>query len=114
MDDFGTGYSSLPSLREVPFDKIKIDQSLVGQGAADNRTVSVLRSIVTIGRTLGMQVTAEGVETAEHEAFLRGIGVDSLQGFYFGRPMPSDGVADFLATYGQPGDAPAASRTSAA
>jgi EAL domain-containing protein (putative c-di-GMP-specific phosphodiesterase class I) len=114
MDDFGTGYSSLSSLREVPFDKIKIDQSLVGQGAADNRTVSVLRSIVTIGRTLGMQVTAEGVETAEHEAFLRGIGVDSLQGFYFGRPMPGDAVADFLAAYKQPGDAPGSSRTSVA
>ncbi|PSM18016.1 hypothetical protein C7T96_13805 [Nitratireductor sp. StC3] len=114
MDDFGTGYSSLSSLREVPFDKIKIDQSLVGQGAADKRTVSVLRSIVTIGRTLGMQVTAEGVETAEHEAFLRGIGVDSLQGFYFGRPMPGDAVAAFLAAQAGPNDAPASSRTSAA
>ncbi|WP_197435103.1 putative bifunctional diguanylate cyclase/phosphodiesterase [Nitratireductor arenosus] len=114
MDDFGTGYSSLSSLREVPFDKIKIDQSLVGQGAADKRTVSVLRSIVTIGRTLGMQVTAEGVETPEQEAFLRGIGVDSLQGFYFGRPMPGDAVADLLTADTQSKNVPGSSRNSAA
>ena len=87
MDDFGTGYSSLSSLQRIPFDKLKIDQSLVVRGHGDKRAVSVLRSIVTIGRALGMHVTAEGVETAEHEAFLRGIGVDSLQGFYFGPPL---------------------------
>jgi diguanylate cyclase (GGDEF)-like protein len=91
LDDFGTGYSSLLYLRTFPFDKLKIDRSFVGniEGAAD--AGAIVHAIVSLGRGLGMKVTAEGVETAEQHLFLRAAGVHSLQGYRFGRP--ADGAA---------------------
>jgi EAL domain-containing protein (putative c-di-GMP-specific phosphodiesterase class I) len=89
MDDFGTGYSSLSYLWKFPFDKLKIDQSFVGalQGE-DDHLASVIRTIVALGRSLGMTITAEGVETEAQAEFLRRVGCDELQGFHLGRPMP--------------------------
>ena len=86
LDDFGTGYSSLLYLRTFPFDKLKIDRSFVRniENAADS--AAIVHAVVSLGRGLGMKVTAEGVETAEQHLFLRAAGVHSLQGFRFGRP----------------------------
>jgi diguanylate cyclase len=85
LDDFGTGYSSLLYLRRFPFDKLKIDRSFVQsiERAAD--TAAIVHAIVSLGRGLGMKVTAEGVETAEQHLFLRAAGVHTMQGYRFGR-----------------------------
>jgi len=96
LDDFGTGYSSLLYLRRFPFDKIKIDRSFVLaiETAAD--AASIVHAIVSLGRGLGMKVTAEGVETAEQQLFLRAAGVHFLQGYRFGKPAPAQVIADRL------------------
>jgi diguanylate cyclase len=90
LDDFGTGYSSLLYLRRFPFDRIKIDRSFVRsiESAAD--AASIVHAIVSLGRGLGMKVTAEGVETAEQQLFLRAAGVHSMQGYRFGKPAPAE------------------------
>ncbi len=87
LDDFGTGYSSLLYLRRFPFDKLKIDRSFVHsiEKAAD--AAAIVHAVVSLGRGLGMQVTAEGVETADQQLFLRAAGVHSMQGFRFGKPV---------------------------
>ena len=87
LDDFGTGYSSLLYLRRFPFDKLKIDRSFVPaiEKAAD--AAAIVHAIVSLGRGLGMKVTAEGVETADQQLFLRAAGVHSMQGYRFGRAM---------------------------
>ena len=86
LDDFGTGYSSLLYLRRFPFDKLKIDKSFVHsiERAAD--AAAIVHAVVSLGRGLGMKVTAEGVETAEQQLFLRAAGIHSMQGYRFGRP----------------------------
>lgn len=98
LDDFGTGYSSLLYLRRFPFDKLKIDRSFVRsiEGAAD--AAAIVHAVVGLGRGLGMQVTAEGVETADQQLFLRAAGVHSMQGFRFGRPMPATAISERLAS----------------
>ena len=100
LDDFGTGYSSLLYLRRFPFDKLKIDRSFVRsiEKAAD--AAAIVHAIVSLGRGLGMQVTAEGVETADQQLFLRAAGVHSMQGFRFGRPAEPAEIASRIATPG--------------
>ena len=94
MDDFGTGYSSLSYLWKFPFDKIKIDRSFMrGLNGEDGSVVDVLQAIMSLSRALRMRVTAEGVETSLQAEFLKSIGCDEVQGFYFGKPMPIDQVA---------------------
>jgi diguanylate cyclase len=97
LDDFGTGYSSLLYLRTFPFDKLKIDRSFVSniESAAD--AAAIVHAVVSLGRGLGMKVTAEGVETAEQHLFLRAAGVHSIQGYRFGRPAPAAAIAAALA-----------------
>jgi len=92
LDDFGTGYSSLLYLRRFPFDRIKIYRSFVRsiESAAD--AASIVHAIVSLGRGLGMKVTAEGVETAEQQLFLRAAGVHSMQGYRFGKPAPAAAI----------------------
>ncbi|HKS86954.1 MAG TPA: EAL domain-containing protein [Pseudolabrys sp.] len=96
LDDFGTGYSSLLYLRRFPFDKLKIDRSFVRsiEKAAD--AAAIVHAIVSLGRGLGMKVTAEGVETADQQLFLRAAGVHSLQGYRFGRPVTVAEICDRL------------------
>ena len=97
LDDFGTGYSSLLYLRRFPFDKLKIDSSFVRsiEKAAD--AAAIVHAVVSLGRGLGMKVTAEGVETADQHLFLRAAGVHSMQGYRFGRPVPAAEIDDRLA-----------------
>jgi diguanylate cyclase (GGDEF)-like protein/PAS domain S-box-containing protein len=88
MDDFGTGYSSLSYLRSFPFDKIKIDRSFVQEMATSADAAAIVRAIVTLGASLGIQVTAEGIETAEAAELLAEQGCTEGQGFFFSRPRP--------------------------
>jgi diguanylate cyclase (GGDEF)-like protein len=89
LDDFGTGYSSLLYLRRLPFDKLKIDRSFVLsiEKAAD--AAAIVHAVVSLGRGLGMKVTAEGVETADQQLFLRAAGVHFMQGYRFGKAVPA-------------------------
>ena len=89
LDDFGTGYSSLLYLRRFPLDKLKIDRSFVLsiEKAAD--AAAIVHAVVSLGRGLGMKVTAEGVETADQQLFLRAAGVHCMQGCRFGMAMPA-------------------------
>lgn len=86
LDDFGTGYSSLSYLRRYPFDKIKIDKSFVDEMAGSPDSLAIISAIISLAHTLGMTVTAEGVETEGQAEILRKLGCDSMQGFYFGYP----------------------------
>jgi diguanylate cyclase (GGDEF)-like protein len=88
MDDFGTGYSSLSYLRSFPFDKIKIDRSFVQEMATSADAAAIVRAIVTLGASLGIQVTAEGIETAEAAELLAEQGCTEGHGFFFSRPRP--------------------------
>ena len=97
MDDFGTGYSSLGYLWRFPFDKIKIDRSFMSASArADGTAEKIIRTIVTLGHSLRMQVTMEGVETPEQAAFISEIRCDEVQGFFYGRPAPAAEVARII------------------
>ena len=96
LDDFGTGYSSLLYLRRFPFDRIKIDRSFVRSIETAADAASIVHAIVSLGRGLGMKVTAEGVETAEQQLFLRAAGVHSMQGYRFGKPAPAQAIAERL------------------
>jgi diguanylate cyclase (GGDEF)-like protein len=97
LDDFGTGYSSLLYLRRFPFDKLKIDRSFVLsiEKAAD--AAAIVHAVVSLGRGLGMKVTAEGVETAEQHLFLRAAGVHYIQGFRFSKPVEAARIASRIA-----------------
>ena len=91
LDDFGTGYSSLGYLKKAPFDKIKIDQSFVrGAASTTKRNGAIIRAIVSLAESLGMDTTAEGVETHDDLFLIRELGVSQVQGYIFGKPMPVD------------------------
>lgn len=90
MDDFGTGYSSLSTLQSFPFDKIKIDKAFIRDVTHNPQSAEIVRSTVLLGRNLKIDVLAEGVETKDHIDFLRRIGCGQAQGFYFGKPIPSE------------------------
>jgi diguanylate cyclase (GGDEF)-like protein len=97
MDDFGTGYSSLSYLWRFPFDKIKIDRSFMQAfEAKDANIANILRTIIALGHSLRMRVTAEGVETAKQAEYLHGLSCDYIQGFHFGRPVPITDVAAII------------------
>jgi EAL domain-containing protein (putative c-di-GMP-specific phosphodiesterase class I) len=96
MDDFGTGYSSLNQLRRLPFGVIKVDRSFVEDLPDSPEAAALVDAMVGIGRALGLAVVAEGVETAEQLAYVRGAGCDEAQGFLLGRPAPADVAARLL------------------
>ncbi|MGO4440383.1 bifunctional diguanylate cyclase/phosphodiesterase [Rhizobium sp. RAF56] len=99
MDDFGTGYSSLGYLNSFPFDKIKIDKSFVSDMSVKDKAGAIVKSVISLGQSLNMITTAEGVETLEQAAFLRQEGCDQLQGYYFSRPVTADDLTAFMATW---------------
>lgn len=96
MDDFGTGYSSLSYLLKFPFDKIKIDKSFVTASSSGTAAREILRTIVSLGRSLNICVTAEGVETLDQVEFLSEIECNQLQGYYFSRPFAETGLPAYL------------------
>ncbi|WP_371930139.1 EAL domain-containing protein [Bradyrhizobium sp. CCGUVB1N3] len=111
MDDFGTGYSSLSYLRSFPFDKIKIDQSFVRDLGANRESQAIIRSIVSLGKGLGVTITAEGVETEDELSCLRAEGCHEGQGFLFSRARPNAEIVSLLKAQrgaDRPGDADAA------
>ncbi|MCB2013602.1 MAG: EAL domain-containing protein [Sphingobium sp.] len=93
LDDFGTGYSSLGYLKKAPFDKIKIDQSFVrGAVVPGSRNAAIITSIVSLAEALGMDTTAEGVETHDELALVRSLGCSQIQGFIYGRGVSAEEV----------------------
>jgi diguanylate cyclase (GGDEF)-like protein len=88
MDDFGTGYSSLSYLARFPFNKIKIDRSFIRNMAQDSVVNAIVKTIIALGRSLGVTITAEGVETEEQAKLLRDYGCPQVQGFLYGYPAP--------------------------
>ena len=100
LDDFGTGFSSLAYLGKLPLDVIKIDQNFVR--TADRDGYAIIQAILSIADALALEVTAEGVETAAQQHTLTAMGVDNLQGFLLGRPMPGTAVANWLRAHNAP------------
>ena len=96
LDDFGTGYSSLNHLKRFPIDTLKIDKSFVRGLTADNDDAGIIDAVIRLGRSLHMQVIAEGVETREQLAFLRKRGCPEGQGYYFSRPVPAEEICRLL------------------
>ena len=96
IDDFGTGYSSLSYLKRFPINTLKIDQSFVQGLTEDAEDAAIATAIVMLGHSLKFKVIAEGVETVEQLALLRGIGCDEIQGYYLSRPLPRAAMEVFL------------------
>jgi EAL domain-containing protein (putative c-di-GMP-specific phosphodiesterase class I) len=96
IDDFGTGYSSLVQLIDLPFRELKIDGSFVQRAGQEEKARAILRISAMLGSNLNMDVTAEGVETAEQLRYVRDCGCDTVQGYYFARPMPFEACCRWL------------------
>ena len=104
LDDFGTGYSSLNHLRRFPIDAIKIDKSFTAEMASSDDTTAIVRAIVAMARSLGVQTVAEGVENEAQLRFLAALQCDRVQGYHLGRPQPPGELTPAL---GEPDDLPA-------
>jgi diguanylate cyclase (GGDEF)-like protein len=98
LDDFGTGYSSLSQLHRFPFDTLKIDRSFVMDMDKASENEAIVKTIITLGHALHMNIIAEGVETAEQAAHLRNLGCELGQGYFFARPLPVAAASELLAT----------------
>lgn len=99
LDDFGTGYSSMLQLVRLPFSELKIDRSFVKSATESQESRAVIRSIIELGHSLNMMVTAEGVETPESLDYLQAVGANLAQGFLIARPMGPEALARWLANY---------------
>lgn len=96
LDDFGTGYSSLSYLHRLPINTLKIDRSFVSNLELDDKNFNIVKAIVTLAHSLGLDVIAEGVETFEQVDMLRSLACEFGQGYYFSRPLDDDAAIDFL------------------
>ena len=96
LDDFGTGYSSLRQLRELPFDRLKIDRSFVSGLGTDRQSEEIVSSTIRLCNALGLKNVVEGVEDETQLAWIKAHGADAAQGYLFGQPMPADEIAIYL------------------
>jgi diguanylate cyclase (GGDEF)-like protein len=96
MDDFGTGYSSLWSLKKLPLNKLKIDQSFVKDMMNNPPDIAIITAVINMGHGLNLQVIAEGIETIEQLKFLKSINCDAIQGYYFSKPLPPEEATKLL------------------
>jgi EAL domain-containing protein (putative c-di-GMP-specific phosphodiesterase class I) len=96
MDDFGTGFSSLKALRQMPFSELKIDKSFVIDMTTSRDASVIVKSVIDLGRSMGLEIIAEGVETEEVAQALTDLGASGLQGYHFARPMPIDQTIEWL------------------
>jgi PAS domain S-box-containing protein len=99
MDDFGTGYSSLSNIRAFPFDRIKIERSFTADVDSDPRAASIVRATIALAHSIGVPITAEGVETDAQRQFLAREGCEEMQGYAIGMPLP---IAAYAAATGEP------------
>jgi len=90
IDDFGTGYSSLNRLQKLPLHTLKIDQSFVKEISQNQKVAHIIAAIVSLGRSLNLDLIAEGVEFPEQMEFLKSIQCDIAQGYFFHRPLPPE------------------------
>ena len=102
IDDFGTGYSSLSYLRRFPIDVLKIDQSFIRGLCNDSNDAALVSAIISLGKSLGLNVIAEGIETAEQLAFLKAHDCEEGQGYFFSKALPADDFAHWLASAAPP------------
>jgi EAL domain-containing protein (putative c-di-GMP-specific phosphodiesterase class I) len=96
IDDFGTGYSSLSYLKRLPAEVLKIDRSFINGLGENAEDTSIVRMVVDLAHTLGMELIAEGVESEGQVALLEQMGCDMAQGFHFARPLPPEAVPEVL------------------
>ena len=96
LDDFGTGYSSLNYLRKIPIDNIKIDRSFINNILTDQKEKKILSSIIELSKTIGLNITIEGIENEEQLDFIKEKNCDRAQGYLLARPAPADEIEDFL------------------
>lgn len=99
VDDFGTGYSSLSYLRQFPIDRLKIDQSFIRNALVNPDDRMITKTIISLGHSLGLKVIAEGVETNDHENFLKEEGCDEVQGFKYTKPLNMDKFVEFVVNH---------------
>jgi diguanylate cyclase (GGDEF)-like protein len=99
IDDFGTGYSSMSLLKKFPIDALKIDRSFVREITSNSEDMAIADAIIALGRALDLTIVAEGVETAEQEAFLRARNCDEVQGYLISEPVPAEQFAAFMASH---------------